>query len=158
MKTLRRFIQPNATYFITAVTQNREPLLIDSIDKFWNSWDETLPDAWVILPDHFHIIITPKEQTISQLIHRFKIKFSRHIRDNVRPGKVWHNRFWDHVVRDQDDLNTRIDYIHYNPVKHELVDDPFTYEHSSLGKYFNKGLYAPDWGRKLSFAGVEFGE
>jgi putative transposase len=34
---------------------------------------------------------------------------------------IWQRRFWEHLIRDLDDLNRHINYIHYNPVKHGLV-------------------------------------
>ena len=63
----------------------------------------------------------------------------------MRPGRVWQNRFWERIIRDPKDLNNHLDYIHFNPVKHGLVDDPFEYTHSSLGNYFKKGSYSRDW-------------
>ncbi len=34
---------------------------------------------------------------------------------------VWQRRFWEHLIRDEDDLSRHVEYIHYNPVKHGLV-------------------------------------
>jgi putative transposase len=63
------------------------------------------------------------------------------------------------VIRDQEDFNRHIDYVHFNPVKHGLVRDPFKYEHSSLQKFFREGYYSRDWGchELIGFAG-DFGE
>ena len=68
-------------------------------------------------------------------------------------------RFWDHVIRDENDMNSHLDYIHYNPVKHGLVDDPFDWKDSSIHGYHRRGLYERDWGvsREIDFVG-EFGE
>ncbi len=79
-------------------------------------------------------------------MHDFKITYSRYFRNKYGPGRVWQNRFWDHIIRDQNDFNRHIDYIHFNPVKHGLVIDPFVFEHSSLVGYFAKGYYNRDWG------------
>jgi len=69
----------------------------------------------------------------------------------------WQNRFWDHIIRNQDDINKHIDYIHYNPVKHGLTARPFSWEHSSIHEY--KDYYGADWGveEKPEF-GDEYGE
>jgi len=48
---------------------------------------------------------------------------------------VWERRFWEHLIRDTKDLNRHIDYIHFNPVKHGLVDSPFLWKHSSFHKF-----------------------
>ncbi len=63
-------------------------------------------------------------------------------------GKIWQRRFWDHVIRDQNDLNKHIDYIHYNPVKHGLIKSPFEWEYSSIHNFCAEGYYSLDWGVK----------
>ena len=159
MKTLRRYYFENADYFITCVTYNREPLLINDIDIFWDSWKDTKLKAWVILSDHFHVILNSRQNSISKIIHKFKITYSRLFRDKYRTGRVWQNRFWDHIIRNQADYNNHVNYIHYNPVKHGLVTDPREYSHSSFSKYLTDGLYKKGWGKlvKLDIEG-EFGE
>jgi len=57
MKTLRRFDIRNRYYFVTVVTYNRQQLLTDDIELFWQCWKIKKLHAWVILPDHFHVII-----------------------------------------------------------------------------------------------------
>jgi putative transposase len=34
---------------------------------------------------------------------------------------LWQRRFWKHLIRDDDDYEHHIDYIHYNPIKHGFV-------------------------------------
>jgi len=157
MKNLRRFNLSNRDYFITLVTYLRKPILTKDIGLFWNSWDTIKPIAWAILPNHIHLLINPGRINISNIIHDFKIKYSRGYRDEFGSGRVWHNRFWDHVIRNQDDMNHHIDYIHYNPVKHGLVKRPFDWENSSIHEF--EEYYQEDWGvdEELNFGG-EFGE
>jgi len=159
MKTLRRFDLRNRQYFITVVTCNRERILLNDIDLFWHCWENAPPDVWVIMPDHFHAIIKVDKISISDVMHKFKKMYSRRFRNNYRKGRVWQNRFWDHAIRNQDDLNRHIDYIHYNPVKHGIILDPFEYKHSSLNIYYDDDYYNRDWGikEKLEFEG-EYGE
>ncbi|MFO7909878.1 MAG: hypothetical protein R6U42_07695 [Halomonas sp.] len=54
---------------------------------------------------------------------------------------VWQPRFWDHIIRDEVDLESHLHYIHFNPVKHGYVEDPKDWRHSSLHVWNNKGLY-----------------
>jgi putative transposase len=159
MKTLRRFDIKNTHYFITCVTYKRKNILLNDIDIFRQSWKNNKPGAWVILPDHFHIIIKVDNCSISDLMHRFKITFSRRYRDKYGSGRVWQNRFWDHIIRNQDDMNKHLDYLHYNPVKHGITKNPFKYQHSSLAIYYERGLYQRDWGvvNKIIIEG-DFGE
>ena len=160
MKTLRRFDIRDRYYFITCVTHDRNKILLDNIDLFWSSWHDTPLEAWAIMLDHFHVIIKIDKIAISDIMHKFKITYSRRYRNKYKaPGKVWQNRFWDHIIRDQQDMNRHLDYIHYNPVKHGLTNDPFLYKHSSLERYYADGLYQRDWGvvDPIEIVG-EFGE
>ncbi len=158
MKSLRRIIIPDRYYFITSVTFNREALLLHDIEMFWHSWKDEQLYAWVLLPDHFHMILKPSAGDISKTLHRFKVTYSKRYRDKYRQGRVWQNRFWDHVIRDQEDMNRHLDYIHYNPVKHGLAVSPNSYPHSSLSLLTKEGQYEEDWGEtELQFDG-EYGE
>jgi len=98
-------------------------------------------------------------ESISRILHRFKITYSRRFREIHGPGRVWQNRFWDHVIRDQRDMNRHLDYIHYNPVHHGVVNDPFAYDLSSLRDWHKEGYYERDWGTKdqITLEG-EYGE
>jgi len=55
-------------------------------------------------------------------------------RGRKRERGVWQSRFWEHCIRDDDDLARHIDYIHFNPVKHRLVDDPDGWAYSTWAK------------------------
>ena len=57
----------------------------------------------------------------------------------------WQRRYWEHLIRDETDLNNHIDYIHYNPVKHGYVEDPINWDLSSFKKYCERGNYAVNW-------------
>lgn len=140
--------------------------MINNIDLFWkaieNSKSKTNFEliAWVILPDHFHLIIDPKRQDISTLIQRIKMSFAAYYRkkNGLASGRVWHNRFWDHIIRDNNDMQRHVNYIHFNPVKHGLVKSPFEWEYSSVFQFYpNK-----EWDFDIKLAGKfdsgEFGE
>ena len=144
MKTLRRYNFRHRDYFITAVTYDRQPLLMKDLSLFWNSWENYELIAWVVLPDHFHAILNTRRWTLSEIVHRFKIRYSRRYRDRAGSGRVWQNRFWDHLIRNETDFARHVDYIHYNPVRHGLVADPFDWEHSSIHAYQEQGYYQQD--------------
>jgi putative transposase len=42
-------------------------------------------------------------------------------RKNKKQQEIWQHRGWEHYLRDEQDFQKHIDYIHYNPVKHGLV-------------------------------------
>ena len=60
--------------------------------------------------------------------------------------KLWQNRFWEHTIRDEDDLNLHLNYIHYNPVKHKLVQNVKDWEYSSFHEFVENNLYDENWG------------
>jgi hypothetical protein len=35
-----------------------------------------------------------------------------------RERGVWQRRYWEHLIRDDNDLRRHVEYIHFNPVKH----------------------------------------
>jgi putative transposase len=45
--------------------------------------------------------------------------------------KFWKKRFWDHVIRDDKDLENHLHYMHFNPAKNRLVKDPRDWKNSS---------------------------
>jgi len=135
-------------------------MLMDSILKYQ---DELHFDilAYIILPDQFHLIVDVGKSDISEIMQKIKLSFSKKLRtlNGRMDGIIWQRRFWDHVIRDQDDLNKHIDYIHYNPVKHGLAHSPFNWECSTIHDYYAGGYYSSDWGiiDKLNIDG-EYGE
>ncbi len=58
---------------------------------------------------------------------------------------LWQRRFWEHTIRDAADMHNHINYIHYNPVKHKLVEHVADWPHSSFHLYVRKGILPIDW-------------
>ena len=67
-------------------------------------------------------------------------------RKKHREGAVWQRRFWEHMIRDDQDLSAYGDYIHYNPVKHRILDAPKDWPYSTFHCYVKKVIYSLDWG------------
>ncbi len=164
MSNLRRYFQKGSAYFITSVTFNRQPILIDYVDIILNAKDKIIKGsscdiiAYTVLPDHFHLLFSPNEQDFTKIIQRFKMSFAMSYLKvtNQKSGRVWQKRYWDHIIRDETDMNNHVDYIHYNSVKHGIVKSPFEWEHCSIGDY--KDYYASDWGvNEIKLEG-KFGE
>ena len=59
---------------------------------------------------------------------------------------VWQRRFWEHCIRDEDDLKRCVDYIHFNPVKHGLVQRVRDWPWSSFYRFVQLGEYTENWG------------
>jgi REP element-mobilizing transposase RayT len=55
---------------------------------------------------------------------------------------IWQRRFWEHYLKDGRDIQRHIAYIHYNPVKHGLVEKPQDWSWSTYKSYVESGRYA----------------
>lgn len=79
----------------------------------------------------------------------------------LRGGKgersLWQRRYWEHQVRDDDDFARHVDYIHFNPVRHGLVQRAADWPHSSFHRYVRQGRLPADWGVAEEVVGP-FGE
>ncbi len=167
MTNIRRYFREGDISFLTHVTHNRQPILIDHFELLWSSIEKAKEEnkfeiiSWVILPDHFHLVIDPKTNELPNLMKRIKLSFSAKYRKSVEisSGRVWQNRFWDHIIRNEEDLRRHIDYVHYNPVKHGLVNSPKDWRFTSFHDFLNNGDYPADWGVRetMTFDG-SFGE
>jgi putative transposase len=167
MTNIRRYFDNNDTVFLTHVAKDRNPILIEnaellllSINKFIDNSQYDVV-SWVVLPDHFHILIGNADAGIPELMRKIKLSFSTTLRKkiNIKSGRIWQFRYWDHMIRDQNNLNNHIDYVHFNPVKHGCTKNPFEWKYSSIHKYLDRGYYPRDWGvtGQVNFEG-EYGE
>ena len=57
---------------------------------------------------------------------------------------IWQRRYYDHIIRDEEDFNKHLDYIHYNSMKHYQIS-PKDWEFSSFKKFVQKNLYNEKW-------------
>ncbi len=164
MSNYRRWRVSGGSYFFTVNLLNRkQTLLVDQIEALRNAFRiirSNHPfhiDAIVVLPDHLHCIWTlPKgDDRFSIRWQLIKTTFSRAIpmielrsksRRSRRERGIWQRRYWEHVIRDENDYIKHIDYIHFNPVKHGLVARPFDWPYSSLHTFIQRGILNEDWG------------
>ncbi|MFT7878896.1 MAG: transposase [Sulfurimonas sp.] len=166
MPNYKRVFLDGYSYFLTVVTHQRNPILIDNIELLRESFRVSKSkynykiDAIVIMPDHFHMIVTPEismeypdiTKTIKQHFSKYcDEKYFQHLyQSNSRHAKgykpIWQKRFYEHTIRDEKDYKIRLDYIHYNPVKHRLAGKVSDWEYSSFHKFVEKGYYDNDWG------------
>ena len=159
----RRSYIAGATYFFTVVVAGRKPIFrdpgaVDVLRKAFRHVRNKYPfeiDAICVLPDHLHCLWTLPEDDVdySMRWRLIKTRFTK-TNESMIASPVWQKRFWEHLIRDDKDLSNHVDYIHYNPVKHGLVERPADWRYSSFGKWVEHGHYTPDWGS----APIEFGD
>ena len=151
MSKLLRYYADGQIYFVTCVTADRAPILIDHMQLFYDAVRTVRHrlvfriGPYAILPNHLHWIIDPRDSDLSDIMHRIKVSFSMKIRFQSRfVGPVWQKRFWDHLIRDEDDFNVHADYIHYNPIKHGLTAKANEWPDSSFLRYSGDAQPAPN--------------
>ena len=153
MSNYKRIYLENYSYYLTVITQHRRPLLIDNIELLRDSFRRSkkrytyIIDAIVILPDHIHMIITPKNpKEYSKIIAHIKRSFTYGLEQKVKDearwnltassyrrnlSGVWQKRFYEHTIRDEKDYLNILNYIYNNPIKHGLVENINDWKYSS---------------------------
>jgi putative transposase len=58
---------------------------------------------------------------------------------------IWQRRFWEHTIKSDEDYRHHIDYVHINPLKHELVMQIKDWPYSSFHQYVQQGIYPENW-------------
>ena len=160
-KRCRRFDMPGHAHALTFSCFNRRPFLncdracgwlIEAIRRAREKHEFDLW-AWVIMPEHAHLLIQPRryEYSISAILKTIKQSVStvaiRHVRENrptfltrmtdVRADGSTSSRFWqrgggyDRNLWSARYVWEMIDYIHANPVRRQLADNQFTWRWSS---------------------------
>ncbi|MEM7228231.1 MAG: transposase [Planctomycetota bacterium] len=152
MPNYRRAFIPGGTFFLTSVTRDRRPILVDplyrnALAEAIRSTQRHLPFACiaiVLLPDHWHIILTlpPGDADFSRRMHAIK----RQAILRSRRRSLWQKRFWERTVCNEKEFVRLVDYIHYNPVKHGHASCPHDWPFSSFHRFVREGTYLQDWG------------
>lgn len=173
MVNYRRNFVPGGTYFFTlALLDRRSQQLTYSIDLLRQAFRDTIRaqpfriDAIVVLPDHLHAVWTlpPDDFDYPTRWKAIKANFSRRLsKSGILVEKrhdgsalVWQRHYWEHTIRDTEDLNRHIDYIHINPVKHGLVERVADWPFSSFHRYVKRGLLPANWATEV--IALEHGE
>ncbi len=89
--------------------------------------------AWVVMPNHVHVLFTPKPGwTMSQITHTWK-SFTAHEINKVlkREGELWQREPFDRYIRDHKHYANAVSYIENNPVKAGLFEKPEDWRWSS---------------------------
>ena len=159
MSNYRRTNIPGGTYFFTVVTHDRTPIFINEwrVEVVREAFRKVMAvrpfqiDAIVVLPEHLHCIwrMPDGDADYSSRWREIKKAASRQIdtaTNNHNERMVWQRRFWEHAIHDEADWRKHMDYIHYNPVKHGLVNRPGEWRRSSFGNAVRKGWYEASWG------------
>ena len=175
MSQYRRALAPGGTFFFTVNLADRDSALLTChIDVFRTAYRnlvrimpfETL--AICVLPDHVHAVwrLPPGDADYSRRWQRIKAGFSQALPAASRsPSKqrkgesgIWQRRFWEHQIRNDEDLQRHVDYTHFNPVKHGWAKQVIEWPYSSFHRYVRDGMLSPDWAGGTETAAGNYGE
>jgi putative transposase len=139
-----RGVTGKGTYFITSATYLKKSLF--QSDGMANCFLEVLENyrgqhkfllhEFVLMPDHFHLLLTPAE-TLEKALQLIKGGFSFRARKELGfGGEIWEHSFHDRRVRDELEYERFREYIHQNPVKRGLAAVAGEYPYSSAAGVF----------------------
>ena len=143
------------TFFITSVTAQRRALfsrdatadLLVAVFLHYRGQGKYLLHDFVIMPDHFHALITPADAiSLERAVQFIKGGFSFRLKSSL---PVWQASFTNHRIRDDEDFGRHREYIRSNPVRAGLVDKAEDYSYSSATRKFELDSASP--GLKPSF-------
>ena len=130
----------DGAYFVTICLQERQPhlenpTLSTTMEETWNALPQRFPgialDEFVMMPDHIHFILwlhpgETSHPTLGDVVGAFKSLTGRAALKYLRGqgpsciDQFWQRDFYDHVIRDETDLEQKRTYIRNNPNKEDL--------------------------------------
>jgi putative transposase len=136
-----RVQEGSRTFFVTSKTSmgraflqtERMARLFMDVLRCYVSAERFKIRDFVVMPDHFHLLITLKENmTIEKAVQLIKGNFSYRAKKELGfRGEIWQRGFSDERVWDRESFLRHRSYIDNNPVKAGLVDSPEKYPYCS---------------------------
>jgi REP element-mobilizing transposase RayT len=149
---------PGALHFVTGNVLHRIPIFKQDkcCEAFLAVCAALLEDwpckliSYVLMPDHFHLILNPRDGDIKRFTGALKsiatgsiLEITEDKRFQRRDGfthQVWQDSFKALPLWSSWMIWQKIDYIHANPIKARLVNSARDYRWSSFRDfYFNSG-------------------
>jgi putative transposase len=175
MVQYRRNLVKGGTYFFTVTLINRHSnTLTQHIDLLRESVNVVQKHhpfeiiAWVVLPEHLHAVwqLPIDDYDYAGRWRAIKSHFVRSLKKRIPitmradgSALLWQRRFWEHTIKNDDDLRRCVDYCYINPVKHGLVKAVADWPYSSFHCDVKRGIYPANWaGINIAIDEGEFGE
>ncbi|MCI0348353.1 MAG: transposase [Acidobacteriales bacterium] len=110
--------------------------LVISVIEEYRKQGIHLLHAFTVMPDHFHVLITP-EGSLSRAVQFIKGGSSHRIGKEMAPNlELWQRGFSHHQIRNGADFRGHEEYIDFNAVKRGLAKIPSEYPYCSATKLY----------------------
>jgi Rad3-related DNA helicase/REP element-mobilizing transposase RayT len=85
--------------------------------------------SYCVMPNHVHLVIKPLGGfELSDILHSLKSYTAKRIGHHLgREGTIWASEYFDHLIRDAEDLTNQVEYAHTNPQRAGLADWPWVF-------------------------------
>jgi len=142
----------NHYYHILSRGQRKDSIFLDEYDKFEfiNILKETVSEcnvdlcAFVLMTNHYHLLLYRKNTTIEKFMRILNTKYAIYFNNRHKlTGHVFQDRCKSLIVLSERYLGTLIEYIHNNPVRKNMVEDACDYGFSSASTYNNGIIVYP---------------
>lgn len=162
MSRLTRRVKQPGVYFITTETWERRQIflkpeparivveqLLDCRDKGFYKLH-----AFVLMPDHLHLLITPSEAaSLEKAVMMIKGgSCYRMKKELLYSFPIWMKSYHDRWIRDAHEDRMRKQYIELNPVKARLAQKPAEYHWGSASGQHRLDLCVHDAGTSAAEA------
>ncbi|KPZ53359.1 hypothetical protein AN391_03333 [Pseudoalteromonas sp. P1-13-1a] len=162
MQYRRNYVKGGTYFFTVNLFDRNKSLLVENIDLLRESIRVVklqrpfYIDAWVVLPEHLHAVLTLPDGDVDyssrwrEIKKRFskslpKTEFLTQTRKRKNERGIWQRRFWEHTIKNNDDYWHHVNYVHFNPLKHGLVSRVVDWPYSSFHRAVKQGVYTNNW-------------
>lgn len=136
----RGYTRLGETYFVTAnsidqkrllQSQRMASLLVEVIFHY-RAQEHYLLHEFVVMPNHLHLLLTPKMSKLEKCMQLIKGNFSYRARKELSfMWSIWQGSYYDRRVRTPEEYGADKKYIHLNPVEAGLCQQPEDWPYSS---------------------------
>ncbi len=126
---LPHLVKAGKSYFVTFCTSGREVLppgarTLVLRSSAYDHGSLCWTDCVIVMPDHVHLIVTPYEHaSLSMVMQRIKSASAYRVnRLLARKRLLWQRESFDRIVRSEENLDQKREYILNNPVRAGLVE------------------------------------
>ncbi|WP_040213386.1 transposase [Clostridium polynesiense] len=150
MPTKRRVWFPGCMYHITARGTHKEPIfksysdfymylrmLQECLDYYEEQEYELL--GYCLMSNHVHLLIRSGKSHIGDFMRKLHSMYALYFNNKYEvSGHLYEERYFSEVIMDSAQLMEASRYVHLNPVRANIVNNPQDYEFSSYNMYIGK--------------------